>query len=184
MIRTMTPENMCHMTPTPPLPPHGHYPMYLKPEPMITQYPIGPATSGSGDMQQTQMLHQLLQHPQGQEWVTKMMLRAGGLCCPACTEQEECWEGVVMCTAFLTVFPFPHTAASLFTRPRRGSTPTLPTAPSIAKSSQVSSNKNQVGRHLSSLPRLLYLTCSYLPFTSYTDKDIYRTAVDFLNIFS
>lgn len=67
MIRTMTPENMCHMTPTPPLPPHGHYPMYLKPEHMISQYPIGPATSGSGDMQQTQMLHQLLQHPQGQE---------------------------------------------------------------------------------------------------------------------
>uniref|UniRef100_A0A8C4ETB0 Myelin regulatory factor n=1 Tax=Dicentrarchus labrax TaxID=13489 RepID=A0A8C4ETB0_DICLA len=70
MIRTMTPENMCHMTPTPPLPPHGHYPsmhrdMYLKPEPMISQYSIGPATSGSGDMQQTQMLHQLLQHPQG-----------------------------------------------------------------------------------------------------------------------
>ncbi|XP_030281600.1 myelin regulatory factor isoform X3 [Sparus aurata] len=75
MIRTMTPENMCHMTPTPPLPPHGHYPsmhrdMYLKPEPMISQYPIGPATSGSGDMQQTQMLHQLLQHPQGQEFVS------------------------------------------------------------------------------------------------------------------
>ncbi|CAJ1056578.1 myelin regulatory factor isoform X2 [Xyrichtys novacula] len=72
MIRTMTPENMCHMTPTPPLPPHGHYPsmhrdMYLKPEPMISQYPIGPATSGGGDMQQTQMLHQLLQHPQGQD---------------------------------------------------------------------------------------------------------------------
>ncbi|XP_030588028.1 myelin regulatory factor isoform X4 [Archocentrus centrarchus] len=72
MIRTMTPENMCHMTPTPPLPPHGHYPsmhrdMYLKPEPMISQYPIGPAASGSGDMQQTQMLHQLLQHPQGQD---------------------------------------------------------------------------------------------------------------------
>ncbi|XP_038562360.1 myelin regulatory factor isoform X6 [Micropterus salmoides] len=72
MIRTMTPENMCHMTPTPPLPPHGHYPsmhrdMYLKPEPMISQYPIGPATSGSGEMQQTQMLHQLLQHPQGQD---------------------------------------------------------------------------------------------------------------------
>ncbi|XP_076589617.1 myelin regulatory factor isoform X2 [Chaetodon auriga] len=74
MIRTMTPENMCHMTPTPPLPPHGHYSsmhrdMYLKPEPMISQYPIGPATSGSGDMQQTQMLHQLLQHPQGQDGV-------------------------------------------------------------------------------------------------------------------
>ncbi|XP_042352660.1 myelin regulatory factor isoform X2 [Plectropomus leopardus] len=74
MIRTMTPENMCHMTPTPPLPPHGHYPsmhrdMYLKPEPMISQYPIGPATSGSGDMQQNQMLHQLLQHPQGQDGI-------------------------------------------------------------------------------------------------------------------
>ncbi|KAM9377240.1 myelin regulatory factor [Pholidichthys leucotaenia] len=73
MIRTMTPENMCHMTPTPPLPPPGHYPsmhrdMYLKLEPMISQYPIGPATSGSGDMQQqNQMLHQLLQHPQGQD---------------------------------------------------------------------------------------------------------------------
>ncbi|XP_026220502.1 myelin regulatory factor isoform X4 [Anabas testudineus] len=74
MIRTMTPENMCHMTPTPPLPPHGHYPnmhrdMYMKPEPMISQYPMGPATSGSGDMQQTQMLHQLLQHPQGQDGI-------------------------------------------------------------------------------------------------------------------
>ncbi|XP_029008383.1 myelin regulatory factor isoform X2 [Betta splendens] len=74
MIRTMTPENMCHMTPTPPLPPHGHYPsmhqdMYIKPEPMITQYPMGPATSGGGDMQQTQMLHQLLQHPQGPDSV-------------------------------------------------------------------------------------------------------------------
>uniref|UniRef100_A0A8C6KZG4 Myelin regulatory factor n=1 Tax=Nothobranchius furzeri TaxID=105023 RepID=A0A8C6KZG4_NOTFU len=72
MIRTMTPENMCHMAPTPPLPPHGHYPsmhrdMYLKPEPVISQYPIGPATSGSGDVQQTQMLHQLLQHPQGDD---------------------------------------------------------------------------------------------------------------------
>ncbi|XP_029379268.1 myelin regulatory factor [Echeneis naucrates] len=74
MIRTMTPENMCHMTPTPPLPPHGHYPsmhrdMYLKPEPVISQYPIALATSGSGDMQQTQMLHQLLQHPQGQDGI-------------------------------------------------------------------------------------------------------------------
>lgn len=87
MIRTMTPENMCHMTPTPPLPPHGHYPMhrdmYLKPEPMISQYPIGPATSGSGDMQQTQMLHQLLQHPQGQEWVMETCRRDG---CPVYCE--------------------------------------------------------------------------------------------------
>ncbi|XP_067359086.1 myelin regulatory factor isoform X6 [Channa argus] len=74
LIRTMTPENMCHMTPTPPLPPHGHYPsmhrdLYMKAEPMISQYPMGPATSGSGDMQQTQMLHQLLQHPQGQDGI-------------------------------------------------------------------------------------------------------------------
>ncbi|XP_061773167.1 myelin regulatory factor isoform X5 [Nerophis ophidion] len=74
MIRTMTPENMCHMTPTPPLPPHGHYPsmhrdMYLKPEPIISQYPIGPVTSAGGDLQQTQMLHQLLQHPQGQDGI-------------------------------------------------------------------------------------------------------------------
>eukprot|EP00063_Salmo_salar_P006738 XP_013981573.1 PREDICTED: myelin regulatory factor [Salmo salar] len=76
MLRTMTPENMCHMT-SPPLPPHGHgYPnmhrdMYLKPEPMITQYPIGPTSSGScQDLQQSQMLHQLLQHPQqGQDGI-------------------------------------------------------------------------------------------------------------------
>ncbi|XP_066523908.1 myelin regulatory factor isoform X3 [Hoplias malabaricus] len=74
MLRAMTPENMCHMTSPPPLPPHGHYPsmhrdMYLKPEPMISQYPIGPASSGGGDMQQSQMLHQLLQHPQGQDGI-------------------------------------------------------------------------------------------------------------------
>ncbi|KAL0968851.1 hypothetical protein UPYG_G00272690 [Umbra pygmaea] len=73
MLRTMTPENMCHMTPPPPLPPHGHgysnmhRDMYLKPEPMISQYPIGPASSGSGqDIQQNQMLHQLLHQPQQQ----------------------------------------------------------------------------------------------------------------------
>jgi len=77
MLRTMTPENMCHMTPPPPPPPHGHYPsmhrdMYLKPEPLITQYPIGPVAGGNGgggggDVQQTQMIHQMLQHPLGQE---------------------------------------------------------------------------------------------------------------------
>lgn len=66
MIRTMTPENMCHMTPTPPLPP-GHYPsmqrdMFLKPEPLISQYPIGPTTST--DMGQGHMLHHMLQHQQ------------------------------------------------------------------------------------------------------------------------
>ncbi|XP_028814283.1 myelin regulatory factor isoform X3 [Denticeps clupeoides] len=74
MIRTMTPENMCHMTPPPPLPPHPHYPsmhrdMYLKPEPLITQYPIGPVTGVGGDLQQNQMLHQLLQQQQGQDGV-------------------------------------------------------------------------------------------------------------------
>ncbi|KAG7255939.1 hypothetical protein CRUP_003710, partial [Coryphaenoides rupestris] len=73
----MTPENMCHMTPPPPLPPHGQYPsmhrdMYLKPEPLITQYPIGPVAGGNGggDMQQSQMIHQMLQHPQGQDGIT------------------------------------------------------------------------------------------------------------------
>ncbi|KAJ8375870.1 hypothetical protein SKAU_G00064500 [Synaphobranchus kaupii] len=73
---TMTPENMCHMTPPPPPPPHTHYSamqrdMYLKPEPLISQYSIGltMAGAGAGDLQQTQMLHQLLQHPQGQDGI-------------------------------------------------------------------------------------------------------------------
>ncbi|XP_072290938.1 myelin regulatory factor isoform X3 [Eucyclogobius newberryi] len=70
MIRTMTPENMCHMTPTPPLPP-GHYPsmqrdMFLKPEPMISQYSMGPTTS-AGDMGQGHMLHHIMHHPHGQD---------------------------------------------------------------------------------------------------------------------
>ncbi|XP_058623281.1 myelin regulatory factor isoform X5 [Onychostoma macrolepis] len=74
MLRTMTPENMCHMTSPPPLPTHPHYPsmhrdMYLKPEPMISQYPIGPGSGGGGDIQQSQMLHQLLQHPQGPDGI-------------------------------------------------------------------------------------------------------------------
>ncbi|XP_056595499.1 myelin regulatory factor isoform X1 [Triplophysa dalaica] len=74
MLRTMTPEDMCHMTSPPPLPTHPHYPsmhrdMYLKPEPMISQYQMGPVSGGGGDMQQGQMLHQLLQHPQGQDGV-------------------------------------------------------------------------------------------------------------------
>ncbi|XP_077066203.1 myelin regulatory factor isoform X11 [Siphateles boraxobius] len=74
MLRTMTPENMCHMTSPPPLPTHPLYPsmhrdMYLKPEPMISQYPIGPSSGGGGDIQQSQMLHQLLQHPQGQDGI-------------------------------------------------------------------------------------------------------------------
>ncbi|TRY97016.1 hypothetical protein DNTS_001438 [Danionella cerebrum] len=72
MLRTMTPENMCHLTSPPPLP--SHYPsmhrdMYLKPEPIISQYPIGPITGGGGDLQQNQMLHQLLQHPQAAEGI-------------------------------------------------------------------------------------------------------------------
>lgn len=70
----MTPENMCHMTSPPPLPTHPLYPsmhrdMYLKPEPMISQYPMGPTSGGGGDIQQSQMLHQLLQHPQGPEGI-------------------------------------------------------------------------------------------------------------------
>ncbi|XP_073725061.1 myelin regulatory factor-like isoform X3 [Misgurnus anguillicaudatus] len=74
MLRTMTPENMCHMTSPPPLPTHSHYPsmhrdMYLKPEPVISQYPIGPISGGTGDMQQGQMIHQLMQHPQGQDGI-------------------------------------------------------------------------------------------------------------------
>ncbi|MGH0150790.1 UNVERIFIED_CONTAM: hypothetical protein FKN15_022239 [Acipenser sinensis] len=86
MHRTMTPENMCHMTPPtrlehqapPPLGPahmqgpHPHYPsmprdMYMKAEPMMSQYSIGPVMA-AGDIQhnqQGQMLHQLLQHHQG-----------------------------------------------------------------------------------------------------------------------
>lgn len=81
----------------------------------------------------------------------------------------------------LFLLAFPPTAASPFIRPRRGSTQTLPTAPSIPKSSQVSSNKNQVGRHLSPLPRLLYLTlgCFYPPLTCCADKD---TAADISSI--
>uniref|UniRef100_A0A8C8RUB2 Myelin regulatory factor n=1 Tax=Pelusios castaneus TaxID=367368 RepID=A0A8C8RUB2_9SAUR len=91
LLRTMTPENMCHMTPPsrlehppppphlqgppPPLPPHPHqqqhnphYPnmqrdMYLKAEPLMPPYTIGQGMS-PGDLhhaQQSQMLHQLLQ---------------------------------------------------------------------------------------------------------------------------
>ncbi|XP_062849538.1 myelin regulatory factor isoform X2 [Trichomycterus rosablanca] len=74
MLRTMTPENMCQMTTSPPLPTHSHYPslhrdMFLKPESMISQYPIGPASSGGGDMQQAQILHQLLQPSQGPDGI-------------------------------------------------------------------------------------------------------------------
>ncbi|XP_067397603.1 myelin regulatory factor isoform X2 [Emydura macquarii macquarii] len=90
LLRTMTPENMCHVTPPsrlehppppphlqgpPPPPPHPHqqqhnphYPsmqrdMYLKAEPLMPPYAIGQGMS-PGDLhhaQQSQMLHQLLQ---------------------------------------------------------------------------------------------------------------------------
>ncbi|XP_062433674.1 myelin regulatory factor [Rhea pennata] len=91
LLRTMTPENMCHMTPPsrlehpppPPPPPHlqgpppphphqqqlnTHYPtlqrdMYMKAEPLMPPYGIGQGMS-PGDLhhaQQSQMLHQLLQ---------------------------------------------------------------------------------------------------------------------------
>uniref|UniRef100_A0A8C0GTH2 Myelin regulatory factor n=1 Tax=Chelonoidis abingdonii TaxID=106734 RepID=A0A8C0GTH2_CHEAB len=90
LLRTMTPENMCHMTPPsrlehppppphlqgpPPPPPHPHqqqhnphYPsvqrdMFMKPEPLMPPYVIGQGMS-PGDLhhaQQSQMLHQLLQ---------------------------------------------------------------------------------------------------------------------------
>lgn len=76
----------------------------------------------------------------------------------------QCMMGRGINVRACVFFPFSSpAAASPFTRPRRGSTPTPPTAPLIPKSSQVSSNKNQVGRHLSPLPRLLYLTCSHRP---------------------
>ncbi|XP_074854142.1 myelin regulatory factor isoform X2 [Carettochelys insculpta] len=90
LLRTMTPENMCHMTPPsrlehppappllqgpPPPPPHPHqqqhnphYPsmqrdMYLKAEPLMPPYALGQGMT-PGDLhhaQQSQMLHQLLQ---------------------------------------------------------------------------------------------------------------------------
>ncbi|XP_078536731.1 myelin regulatory factor isoform X1 [Lissotriton helveticus] len=92
LLRTMTPENICHMTPPsrlehppPPVhmqgppPPHPahqqhnpHYPgmqreLYMKVESMMPQYaPIGPGMSPSEihHAQQAQMLHQLLQQQQ------------------------------------------------------------------------------------------------------------------------
>ncbi|XP_072574394.1 myelin regulatory factor isoform X2 [Paramormyrops kingsleyae] len=70
LLSKMTPENMCHISPPLPQP---HYSglqrdMYLKQEPMISQYPPGPAMcTPGGDIQQSQMLHQLLQLPQGQD---------------------------------------------------------------------------------------------------------------------
>uniref|UniRef100_UPI00398EF85B myelin regulatory factor isoform X1 n=2 Tax=Pristiophorus japonicus TaxID=55135 RepID=UPI00398EF85B len=83
LLRTMTPEHLCHMTPPsrlehpaqahlqlphPHQPPNPHYPnvpreMYMKPEPMMPQYPVpGISPNELHQAQQSQMLHQLLQH--------------------------------------------------------------------------------------------------------------------------
>ncbi|XP_038663582.1 myelin regulatory factor isoform X7 [Scyliorhinus canicula] len=83
LLRTMTPEHLCHMTlPSrlehpaqahlqpqhPHQPPSNHYPnvpreMYMKPEPIMPQYPVsGISPSELHQAQQSQMLHQLLQH--------------------------------------------------------------------------------------------------------------------------
>ncbi|KAM8939192.1 myelin regulatory factor [Pelodytes ibericus] len=85
LLRTMTPENMCHITPPsrlehpahlqgppPPHPAHQqHYPnMYLKVESMMPQYPpLGPGMPPTDlhHTQQSQMLHQLLQQQHGAE---------------------------------------------------------------------------------------------------------------------
>ncbi|XP_051779705.1 myelin regulatory factor isoform X3 [Erpetoichthys calabaricus] len=85
MLRTMTPENLCHVTPPSRMehqqpsgpahmqgpPPHPHYPsmprdMYMKTEPLMSQYSLGPGMVSSDiqHSQQSQMLHQLLQHHQ------------------------------------------------------------------------------------------------------------------------
>ncbi|XP_072128492.1 myelin regulatory factor isoform X2 [Mobula birostris] len=88
LLRTMTPEHLCHMAPPSRLehpaqthlqPPHPHQPpnphysnvpreMYMKPEPMMSQYPVsGISPNELHHVQQSQMLHQLLQHhgPEG-----------------------------------------------------------------------------------------------------------------------
>ncbi|XP_043561970.1 myelin regulatory factor isoform X5 [Chiloscyllium plagiosum] len=83
LLRTMTPEHLCHMTPPsrlehpaqahlqpphPHQPPNAHYPnvpreMYMKAEPMMSQYPVsGISPNELHQAQQSQMLHQLLQH--------------------------------------------------------------------------------------------------------------------------
>ncbi|XP_053576447.1 myelin regulatory factor isoform X2 [Bombina bombina] len=89
LLRTMTPENMCHMTshsrlehpshlhgPPPPHPAHQqHYPsmqrdLYLKVESLIPPYTqLGPgmAPTDLHHPQQSQMLHQLLQQQHGAE---------------------------------------------------------------------------------------------------------------------
>ncbi|XP_018420670.1 PREDICTED: myelin regulatory factor [Nanorana parkeri] len=92
LLRTMTPENLCHITPPsrlehPPPPPHlqgqppphpahqQHYPsmqrdLYLKVESMMPQYPpLGPGMPPADlhHAQQSQMLHQLLQQQHSSE---------------------------------------------------------------------------------------------------------------------
>ncbi|KAE8607000.1 hypothetical protein XENTR_v10010959 [Xenopus tropicalis] len=91
LLRTMTPENICHITPPSrlehpppphlqgPLPPHPvhqqHYPsmqreLYMKVESMMPQYQnLGPAMPPADlhHAQQSQMLHQLLQQQHGAE---------------------------------------------------------------------------------------------------------------------
>ncbi|XP_068116525.1 myelin regulatory factor isoform X2 [Hyperolius riggenbachi] len=91
LLRTMTPENICHITPPsrlehpppphlqgqpPPHPAHQqHYPsmqreLYLKVESMMPQYPpLGPGMPPADlhHAQQSQMLHQLLQQQHGSE---------------------------------------------------------------------------------------------------------------------
>ncbi|OCT81824.1 hypothetical protein XELAEV_18024331mg [Xenopus laevis] len=91
LLRTMTPENICHITPPSrlehpppphlqgPLPPHPvhqqHYPgmqreLYMKVESMMPQYQnLGPAMPPADlhHVQQSQMLHQLLQQQHGAE---------------------------------------------------------------------------------------------------------------------
>ncbi|XP_059507989.1 myelin regulatory factor isoform X7 [Stegostoma tigrinum] len=83
LLRTMTPEHLCHMTPPSRLehpaqahlqpphshqPPNAHYPnvpreIYMKAEPMMPQYPVsGISPNELHQAQQSQMLHQLLQH--------------------------------------------------------------------------------------------------------------------------
>uniref|UniRef100_A0A8B9IUM8 Myelin regulatory factor n=1 Tax=Amazona collaria TaxID=241587 RepID=A0A8B9IUM8_9PSIT len=70
LLRTMTPENMCHMTPPsrlehppPPPPPPLQRDMYMKAEPLLPPYGIGQgmAPPDLHHAQQSQMLHQLLQ---------------------------------------------------------------------------------------------------------------------------
>ncbi|KAM4723130.1 myelin regulatory factor [Rhinophrynus dorsalis] len=91
LLRTMTPENMCHITqpsrlehpppphlqgPPPPHPAHQqHYPsmqreLYLKVESLMPPYPpLGPGMPPTDmhQVQQSQMLHQLLQQQHGAE---------------------------------------------------------------------------------------------------------------------